>query len=893
MTSFTPSKLTFMVVVYAAMVAGPPIAIAQDSALSLSRGAPRSVSDSPVPVDVLNDDKIAKTSDTDMLEMLDMLDVLEEIFIVGSRGAPRSARDSPVPVDVLNADKMSKASTTDMLELLKGAVPSFNVHDNPISDAASLIRPANLRGLSADSTLILVNGKRRHRASVITFQGGGINDGSQGPDISVIPSIALRRVEVLRDGAAAQYGSDAIAGVINFVLKASAEGGSFEVRQGEYFEGDGQSTQYAGNIGMPLTDNGFVNLSFQYKNIDDTVRSQQVTAATVMTAAGNNHIANPAQIWGNPQIDDDLSIFANAGLELGNDKRAYLFGNYSERDAEGGFYWRNPHTRSNVFSTDGGSSLLIADLDGIGSGVDCPSVNITSNNVLGQADYGIIADNTTAVGANCFAFNEIAPGGYTPRFGGNITDISLTVGTEGIFKGGMLDALEYDISGSVGRNESSFYLNNTFNPSYGPESPRNFKTGKYQQLEKTFNVDLLKTYEVGLAAPLSVAGGYEWREDTFSIFAGERASWQAGDYASQLFAVGSHGFAGFTPESSGSFSRRNYAVYVDIEAQYTPEFMMGYAVRYEDFTTFGNTSNYKITARYQLTDDLAVRGSVGTGFRAPTQGQSNVLNTQTSTSNGELTQVLTLPPVNPVSQILGGTELEPEQSESYAFGVVYEFDDFYLTADYYNITVTDRIGLSDNIAPTAADRAAMTAAGVANVAVIGEVNFFTNDFDTETQGVDIVATYGTELLNGWTDFSFAYNWTETEVIDSSAITGAFKTRRLEEGLPKQRATFTLAQTWEKWGLFVRANYYGDYWAVHVDYDATAKDAGSAVTMDTEVSYQINDNFRMSAGAQNLFDKKAEKLDFDPGLGDWGAQYYETSPYGMNGGLWYMKIAYDF
>ena len=234
---------------------------------------------------------------------------LEEVVVVGSRGAPRSVGDSPVPVDVISADELGKAGSNDLMMQLQGAVPSLNVHLQPISDAASMIRPANLRGLSSDSTLIMVNGKRRHRASVIAFQGGGVNDGSQGPDISVIPSIALKSVEVLRDGAAAQYGSDAVAGVINFVLNDSAEGGTIKVKKGEFSEGDGATTVVMGNFGMPLTDAGFMNVSFQMKENDATSRSVQRPDAQGLIDAGNTSVAVPAQIWGAPIIDDDVTFF--------------------------------------------------------------------------------------------------------------------------------------------------------------------------------------------------------------------------------------------------------------------------------------------------------------------------------------------------------------------------------------------------------------------------------------------------------------------------------------------------------------------------------------------------------------------------------------------------------
>ena len=273
---------------------------------------------------------------------------IEKIAVVGTRSAPRSIGDSPVPVDIIGSEEIEKSGNTDMLEILKGTVPSLNVHSNPISDAATLVRPMNLRGLSADSTLILLNGKRHHRSSVITLLGGGINDGAQGPDISVIPSIALKQVEVLRDGAAAQYGSDAIAGVVNFQLKDSSDGGSIEVKHGEYYEGDGTSTQIAGNIGLPLTEQGFANFSFQLKNADATSRSVQRPDAAAFGEAGLP-VDDPAQVWGSPEIKDDLTLFANLGLELDENSEAYLFGNYSKRDARGGFYYRNPNNRPGVF----------------------------------------------------------------------------------------------------------------------------------------------------------------------------------------------------------------------------------------------------------------------------------------------------------------------------------------------------------------------------------------------------------------------------------------------------------------------------------------------------------------------------------------------------------------
>ena len=808
---------------------------------------------------------------------------VEEVVSIGTRGKPRSVSSSPVPVDVLSAEDISKTGTDDLLMQLQGSVPSLNVHLQPISDAASMIRPANLRGLSADSTLIFTNGKRRHHASVIAFQGGGVNDGSQGADISVIPAIALKRVEVLRDGASAQYGSDAIAGVINFVLDDISEGGSLSYKMGEYTEGDGATTTIAGKYGMPLGQDGFVTTSFQIRQADDTSRSEQRPDAADLIAAGNTAVANPAQIWGAPKIDDDVTFFMNSGVTNSDGSESYMFGNYSERDVDGGFYYRNPDGRDGVFTNpvDDVNYRLVGNVDGT-----CAYGTGTSN-LISPSDYQtrdlIMAD------PSCFLLNEVAPGGYTPRFLGNITDTSLTIGRRGDITNGFLSGHSYDLSGSVGRNEADFGLNNTVNPSMGPETPRNFNTGSYIELEKVFNFDLTRQVD-----SMTVAYGAEWREETFEVISGEEASWKAGKYALQGFNVGSHGFAGFSPDSQGAFTRRSYGLYVDLENQVSDQLLLGGSFRYEDYSSFGDTNDFKLNARYQLNDNVAWRFSTGTGFRAPTQGQVNVVNTQTTLVDGQLTQAQTLPGFK-----LGAGQLKPEEATNTSFGIVYNAGDLSVTADFFSIELDDRVALTSNAAPTAAQVAAMGAAGIPNPELIGQVNYFTNDFDTETTGYDIVAVYSTELFGADADISAAWNHTETEVTNSGAVTGASKVRRLEEGLPEDRMTITVAQTWsDKVSSFVRANMYGEYYAVHADWFGTTADA--EWTVDASVSLQVTDNFSVSAGVQNLFDTEALKIDGSAGAKAEGVPgnvlggiYYETSPYGIEGAFWYVKAGYNF
>ncbi|MGI5310576.1 TonB-dependent receptor plug domain-containing protein [Rheinheimera sp. WS51] len=819
----------------------------------------------------------------EMVETKQKEQQIEKIAIVGSRSAPRSVSDSPVPIDIIGGDELSKGGNSDMLNLISTTVPSLNVHAQPISDAASLIRPINLRGLSSDSTLVLLNGKRRHRASVISFLGGGINDGAQGPDISVIPGIALKQVEVLRDGAAAQYGSDAIAGVINFVLKDAAEGGTIEVKRGEYYEGDGTSTEIAANVGMALTKEGFVNLSMQYKNSDATSRSVQRGDAQEIADQGNPFIANPVQVWGSPEIKDDITVFLNAGIDLDNGGQAYMFGNYSERDIRGGFYYRNPHNRGQVFSNDGGETLQVVDTTGDGG---CSNIGIVGLN------HDEISAKVNALPENCFTFFSMFPGGFTPNFGGNITDTSLAMGMKGEVKKGIFEGINYDFSGVVGRNESTFQLFNSVNASLGPDTPTNFDAGKYIQLEKTFTADFVKYIPAGLYQDLTFAFGTQWTEESFEIVAGEESSWKIGPYVSQGLSNGSNGFPGFQPQTAGTSTRRNYAAYIDVNAEFTERFMAAAALRFEDYDSFGTTTNYKLTSQFRLTDDWALRASTSSGFRAPTVGQANVTNVRTEADQGELIDIGVIPATNPVAILKGATVLTPEESTSYAFGMVYTGYGFFLTADYYLIDVDDRISQSTNFDVTPEDIAALKAAGVTGIDSLTSITYLTNDFDTRTQGIDIVANYSTELFNGQSNFALAYNWNDTEVVRFSEITGDFRVSRLENDLPNHRATLTWAQSWDDWSVLLRSNYYGEYQGVHADDSTLTTNASAKVTFDVEVNYFINDNFIVSAGAQNLLDNEAEKLNAE-GSQILGAKYYETSPMGINGGYWYLKGTYKF
>lgn len=791
---------------------------------------------------------------------------VERIAITGSRVAPRSVDDSPVPIDIIDAEEFDRQGGTDMDSMLSKVVPSYNVNDQPISDAATLVRPANLRGLSPDSTLILVNGKRRHRSAVITFLGGGIADGAQAVDVSTIPTIALKNVEVLRDGAAAIYGSDAIAGVINFTLKDDAEGGTIQARYGEYYEGDGDTVNIAANWGMPLTEYGFLNVSTEYKTAEPTSRSVQRADAEALIADGNDAVATPAQIWGSPEVHDDWKTFVNAGLDLSNNSHAYLFGNWAERTAEGGFFFRNPETRVGVFA-DGDGNPLIGDLTTDLSG-NCGELTVDE----------AIAD------ANCFVFNELFPGGFTPSFGGHVLDLSLNVGVEGEYANG----LSYNYSAGLGRNEIEFFINNTVNASLGPNTPISFSPGGYTQIERGLNADYGYAF-----TDFDLAFGAEYRKETFEVYAGDPASYEIGALASQGFSSGSNGFPGFQPEAQGANSRENYAVYAQIGGYLTDALFADAAIRFEDYQTFGSTTNYKFSALWRLTDDLALRGAYNTGFRAPTVGQENVRNVSTSFGEGgTLVDRATLPPTHPISLQTGGKALQPEKSKSFSVGTVLNHNNLNLTIDYYNIVVEDRLSQTSPITLTDEDKAQLIADGYQDAASFSTVTYFTNDFDTTTQGVDVVASYPLDAGSlGDINIALAYGWNDTQVDSYNPENiNETKIRQLEDNLPAHKGSLSFSNQLGELNTLLRVNYYGEYYEAHVEDGGLPIEGSDEVTVDLELSYGINTHITATIGAQNLLD---ERPDENPWQTIVGSQYPTTAPIGINGGFYYARLSYQF
>ena len=691
-------------------------------------------------------------------------EVMEEVVTIGTRGKPRSVTDSVAPVDVISASDFVSQGGVDTSNLLRNIVPSFNVNDQPISDASTLVRPANLRGLAPDHTLVLVNGQRRHRAAVISWLGNGLSDGSQGPDLSAIPALAMQSVEILRDGAAAQYGSDAIAGVINFNLKNADSGGTVEAKYGVYGEGEDQLS-IAVNQGFAMGDNGFLNLTAEWAEAEATDRSVQRNDAAGLIAAGIQGVGNPAQVWGTPEVEGDVKLWANFGTEFANGMELFGQANYNNKEVTGGFYYRNPTNRGGVYASDG--NLLFADLTGNGTG-GCPT------NIPGTAaGLQSAAFAAAASRAECFHFSEIIPGGFTPNFGGEVTDTSLLLGLRGETAGG----LGWSVSAYTGKNEADFFINNTVNASLGANTPRNFNPGAYEQQDLGINVDFNKQ----LSDNVNLAFGGEWREEEFSIIAGQPESYIDGGLGTQGFSTSTNGFPGFSPNISGAFDRANTSLYVDVEWQASDALLVVAALRYEDFDDFGDTTNSKIGFNYTLTDSAGIRGTISTGFKAPTPGQSNASNISTQIIGGVLTNQGVIPSNSPAAALRGGGELGPEESTNITLGTYFSLGNLDVTLDYFDIDVDDRLSLSSDFSLNAGDLALLSSQGI-DASDISQFRFFTNQFDTNTSGVDLVLTTTAEWLDGTTTFNLAFNYTDTEVTRRNTnLLGDSRVRLIEDG----------------------------------------------------------------------------------------------------------------
>ncbi len=781
----------------------------------------------------------------------------DEIVVVGTRRTDITVTETTVPVDVISAEELQEQGLTDLNDILRAEVPSFNVQRLVSNDGAVFTRPFSLRGLPPDQTLVLVNGKRRHRGATVQFTNVPQIRGSQGPDLAAIPTIAVERLEVLRDGASANYGSDAIAGVLNFQLRDDDHGATLITRYGQFYAGDGADWLVQGNIGLPLGQTGFLNVSGEWSQSEETSRGVQRPDAQALINAGVPGVPVPAQRWGNPEVEA-ARVFFNAAAPINDIAELYAFGNYSWSEGLTSFFYRNP----------------------------------TSNAVFASVPL------TSTPGGPRFSFRDIFPGGFTPQFGQTTEDASLVGGIRGAFA----SELSYDVSLNYGQNRAEYLITNTVNPSLGPASPTSFRPGALEQRELTFNFDLSYPWEVGLATPLNVAAGLEFHRETYEVFLGDFASRQVGPFASFVdpdtglpggLPVGSNGFPGFNEIAAGEFQRDNVALYTALEGDITDRFRAGAAARFEDFSDFGSTFNWKLTGRYEFIDGFAARASVSTGFRAPSPGQSNSFNISTNIDSATGAPLVAgiVPPANPVAQALGARPLEPEESFNISAGfVITSFDRLTITLDFFKIDVDDRIALSGNFNLTQAQRDALALAGVPGANTFQQLAFFTNSFDSSTEGVDLVASYRLDLPVGSAVLTSSVNYTTTEVTRAAPVIAADRERLLElEGFtPQWKGSLGIDYDVGRFGFTTQANYYGEW----TDYGTTSagdQTGGSEWLVDLEFSYDVTDAVTLAIGGENVFDEYPDPEARASQTAN-GIRYMRFAPTGFNGGFWYVRAA---
>lgn len=820
---------------------------------------------------------------------------LEEVVVTGTRALGRTAEDLPVPVDVLTAQDMANTGETEVGRMLQRLAPSFNFSTSAISDGTDALRPATLRGLGPDQTLVLVNGKRRHQAALIHVNFS-VGRGTAGTDMNAIPAASIKRIEVLRDGSAAQYGSDAIAGVINIVLDDADAGGKIDASYGEYTEGDGETTNINLAKGFSLGNNGFLNATLNYRDRGRTNRAGKqgdcvYGGCTDTNGNGIDEANDPRELTFNRNsfrigdADSEQTAFvANAGYEIGPGE-LYGFVTYSHRDNESGAFYRNPSSGSSSYLDDG---------------------------------------------------DNVVPDGFLPLINSQIDDFSVDLGYRMEFKNGV----SMDVSYTDGGNKIDYETKNSINYSYvnylnygqglsdeeiRSTIPRTADAYKLELGLQTFDLEFHQ--EIG---DLSLAYGGELRRDEYKIKPGEEYAYDDFDSLNgeplypQNAPGGIQGFPGIAPISSVDENRDIWSVYVDTEYEFSDRFLVSAAIRYDDYDDFGDTTNYKLAANWGITDTVRLRGSVSTGFRAPSMQQLyfNNISTQfvSNPANPDgpqiATQVGTFRNDSELAQAIGIPTLEEETSTNYSLGTVWTpLDQLTITLDYYYIEIDDRIVISNQLEadddPSGTLGDALTAVGA------NSAQFFLNGANTETEGFDLIATYdGINIGPGTLDIVLAGNTTKTDVtevytagglseVDPNDVFGSQAISIIEDWQPEDRISLTGYFHFDNIEANVSFNQFGKY---KVE-DSGTQTYGSVVLTDVHARYSFNNGFSVNIGGNNIFDEYPDKNEIGNSRG--GTLEYEptgeiiassqgvftysrrSAPFGFNGAYWYAGVAYEF
>jgi len=849
---------------------------------------------------------------------------LEEIIVVGTRRQDRTAADTAVPVDVLDFELLDSVSAPEMLDTLTKLIPAMNVQRYVLGDGASMIRPPTLRGLDSDKTLVLVNGKRRHRGALVQLAGNG----SHGPDLSALPSIALRSVEVLRDGASAMYGSDAIAGVINFNLREDSSGGEIRAQYGEYTIGNENSVVVSANFGLPLGDKGFINFSGEYSDEEQTSRgtfnnrtigqSGLTPAESALVSGFFDHDADPitpdqqrygpdavTEVWSNGALVSILN--GSDGIPDDTDTRfADNLRNAEISDSELTQIWGRPNRDAYALVVNSGYELgNKSSLYGWASYAESDTDRNMAHRRVGVGSLRMLR----LPNADIYDPRDQYPAGFTPRFFGNVVDQSLAAGWQGDTAGD----LSYDLSVRYGSSELEYRSVNTHNPSLGPISPTSFRPGSLRSEEVALAADFSHPLELGFADETSIAFGVELRDEQYRSEGGDPASFEVGPYVvadpwdwetsvgeaaagenggvvecrlpglesvgtpcpagdpiHNVGNVGSDGFPGYSPLSVFDYDRSNWAAYLDVESDISERFLVALAGRYEKYSDYGDNFSIRLASRFAINESIALRGSVGTGFRAPSAGQISTINVQGrpgTTTDPFLVGVF--PADHPGALAFGSQPLDAEESEQFTLGVTATLGgSLTLTLDYYQIDVDDRLWLSSDFLVGPAERDILIASGVPGAEGILFVRFFNNEIDTRTTGVDFVADYGLDWSAGVTNFSIAANWNRTEVTRRTPRPGGpfiddVDAYNIEHEAPYPRAVIDIAHTWgDSVSALLRGNYFGSYTRQDTRNPGTFQRYDPLVQVDVSVQMQFRDGrYQLALGGNNIFDAQPDPAEF--------------------------------
>ncbi|NMM41749.1 TonB-dependent receptor plug domain-containing protein [Pseudoalteromonas arctica] len=803
---------------------------------------------------------------------------IEVISVTGTRRSLRSIAESTVPVDLLTSRDLATSGQLEISQVLAAQLPSFNYPSATLADGTDHAKPAVLRGLAPDHTLVLINGKRRHSGALLNL-GGTVGRGSTAVDLNNIPTSAIKRVEILRDGAAAQYGSDAIAGVINIVLKDADEGGSVSYTYGQYDSqmagsaqlketivdsqgklgfvkgderrvNDGITRIASANAGFSLSKNGFINISIETRNNEPTNRSgidereqynrdeNGALDPKELTFDRYNHRFGKADV-------EDIALFYNLGYDFNDDLSFYSFASYSNRKGNSGGFYRRAKDNRNV-----------------------PSVY---------------------------------PDGFLPNIDTDVDDYSFAIGLNGIS-----NDWTWDISTNYGRNDFSLGVSNSINTSMGTNSPTEFDNGALVYEQFLINLDASNSFDLGLPDDVFVTIGTEYRHENYQIKAGELASYLTVLDAQgvPVAAGGAQVLSGFSPDSATDKSRHNIALFAEFDTYLTENWNAVLAGRFEDYSDFGSTFTAKLASRYSITPALSLRGAISSGFRAPSLAQTSYKSVSTVFEDGVPREVGLFPSNEPAAKALGAKDLDAEESVNMTAGFIFTQGNFNFTLDAYRIDINDRIVLSENLEGPAVE-AILQQAGELNTQ---SVRYFTNAIDSRTQGVDIVATYLLGLANyGDLRLSAAVNFNDTEVThvkdnppelealgDGYQYFARREISRFEKGTPADKWNLSATWDYENIQTTLRVTRYGEVVDASSDADGDERLKAKWLT-DIEVAYRPTEQWKLALGANNLFDQYPQDTVNNVGYSDFNQifTYSGFTPYSLDGRFVYANVTFNF